>query len=252
MSVLEQEVPTKDLLDSSRGALPRVNLLPPEILVRRRVRRVQHGLGGGGLLVLALLAFVYVGAVGSAHDADAELREVTATGQAAQAERAGYADVAAVYARAEAAETMLATAMGEEVRYSTHLEQLARTVPDRLWLDNVAFSQTPTEPVAGDDHRWHRQRQLHRRRLRPRRRRHLARDAGGARGLRQAGADQLHRGAARRARHGRLRDERRPDPRRALAPLRRSGRTLTWTASRTRSRWRSWPCSSCRPGPGSC
>ena len=150
MSVLEQDVPTKDLLDSVRGTLPRVNLLPPEILVRRRVRRVQHGLGGGGLLALALLAFLYVGAVGSAHDADAELREVTATGQAAQAERAGYADVAAVYARAEAAETMLATAMGEEVRYSTHLEQLARTVPDRLWLDNVAFSQTPTEPVAGD------------------------------------------------------------------------------------------------------
>ena len=150
MSVLEQEVTSEDLLGSGRAVLPRVNLLPPEILVRRFVRRVQYGLAGAGLTSVALLGLLYVGAVNDAKDADAELREVTAAGQAAQAEQAKYADVDAVYARADAAEVMLTQAMGEEVRYSSHLQQLARTVPDQVWLKNVAFTQTPPAPVAGD------------------------------------------------------------------------------------------------------
>jgi Tfp pilus assembly protein PilN len=150
MSVLEQEVTSEDLLGSGRAVLPRVNLLPPEILVRRFVRRVQYGLAGAGLTSVALLGLLYVGAVNDAKDADAELREATAAGQAAQAEQAKYADVNAVYARADAAEVMLTQAMGEEVRYSSHLQQLARTVPDQVWLKNVAFTQTPPAPAPGD------------------------------------------------------------------------------------------------------
>ena len=150
MSVLEQEATSEDLLGSGRAVLPRVNLLPPEILVRRFVRRVQYGLAGAGVTSVALLGLLYVGAVSNANDADAELREVTAAGQAVQAEQAKYADVDAVYARAEAAEVMLTQAMGEEVRYSSHLQQLARTVPDKVWLKNVAFTQTPPAAVPGD------------------------------------------------------------------------------------------------------
>lgn len=150
MSVLEQEVTTEDLLGNARGVLPRVNLLPPEIMVARRVRHVQYGLAGAALTSVALLGLLYAGAVGSANDAEAELREVTAAGQVVQAEQAKYGDVAAVYARAEAAEVMLTQAMGQEVRYSTHLAQLAHTVPDRVWLKNVTFTQTPPAAVAGD------------------------------------------------------------------------------------------------------
>ena len=151
MTVLEQELTTsEEILGSGRGSLPRVNLLPPEIEERRRFRRVQYGLGGAALASVAVLGVLYAGAVGSARDAQAELREATAAGQAVQAEQAKYADVAAVYARAEAAELMLTQAMGEEVRYSTHLEQLARTVPDKVWLKNVAFTQTPAAPAPGD------------------------------------------------------------------------------------------------------
>ena len=150
MSILEQEVTSEELLGSGAAVLPRVNLLPPEILVRRFVRRVQYGLAGAGVTSVALLGLLYVGAVSNANDAEAELRKETATGQAVQAEQAKYADVDAVYARAEAAEVMLTQAMGEEVRYSSHLQQLARTVPDRVWLKNVAFKQTPPAAVPGD------------------------------------------------------------------------------------------------------
>ncbi len=149
MSILEQDLATEDILGSDQVVLPRVNLLPPEIAERRRVRRVQYGLAGAGLTSVALMGLLYAVAVASVNDAEAELREATAVGQAAQAEQAKYADVTAVYARAEAAQVMLTQAMGEEVRYSTHLEQLARTLPDRVWLKNVAFTQTPAGEAAG-------------------------------------------------------------------------------------------------------
>lgn len=150
MSILEQELVTEDLLGGGRGPLPRVNLLPPEIEERRRFRRVQYGLGGGALASVAVMGLLYAGAVGSARDAQADLRDATAAGQAVQAEQAKYADVAAVYARAEAAELMLTQAMAEEIRYSNHLGQLARTVPEQIWLKNVAFTQTPAAPAPGD------------------------------------------------------------------------------------------------------
>ena len=150
MSVLEQEVTTEDLLGGGLAVLPRVNLLPPEIAERRRVRHVQNGLAGAALTSVAVLGLLYAGAVGDARDAEADLRKATAAGQAVQAEQAEYADVAAVYARAEAAQTMLTQAMGEEIRYSTHLDQLARTVPDRVWLKNVAFTQAPATTAVGD------------------------------------------------------------------------------------------------------
>jgi Tfp pilus assembly protein PilN len=149
MSVLERELTTEELLGGGRAPLPRVNLLPPEIAERRRVRHVQYGLGGAALATVAVLGVLYAGAVGSARDARAEHREITAVGQATQAEQAKYADAAAVYARAGAAQVMLTQAMGDEVRYSTHLDQLARTVPDGVWLKNVSFTQTPAA-AAGD------------------------------------------------------------------------------------------------------
>ena len=150
MSVLEQELATGDVLGRELAGLPRVNLLPPEIAELRRVRRVQYGLAGAALASVAVMGLAYVSAVGSARDARNELREATATGQAVKAEQAQYADVNAVYARAEAAQLMLTQAMGEEVRYSTHLDQLARTVPDKVWLRDVAFTQTPSATAVGD------------------------------------------------------------------------------------------------------
>ena len=150
MSVIDEALSSGDVLGSGHPLSPRVNLLPPEIAVRRRFRQVQGGLGAGVLASVAVMGLLYAAAVGSAQDAEAELREVQAEGAATQAQQAQYAEATAVYARADAAQVMLTQAMGEEVRYSTLLNGLALTVPDEVWVKSVTFSQTPQAPTVGD------------------------------------------------------------------------------------------------------
>lgn len=130
-------------------ALPKVNLLPPEIGEAARFRRVQAGLAGGVLAAVGVVALLYVGATGSLSDANTELEASQATTTQLQAETAKYRDVTAVYAQAAAAEAMLTQAMGEEVRYSQFLNDLSLTVPENVWVDTVAFAQAAAQPAVG-------------------------------------------------------------------------------------------------------
>lgn len=128
--------------DPTTAARPaRVDLLPPGIAARSRLRRVQAGVGGGLLAVAGVVALLSVGAAGAVQDADRQLAAASARGAALQAESAEHADVLAVHRRAEAAQDMLALAMSEEVRFSELLDDLSRTVPDNVWLQDVTFSQ---------------------------------------------------------------------------------------------------------------
>ncbi|MCW2779262.1 MAG: Fimbrial assembly family protein, partial [Frankiales bacterium] len=122
--------------------LPRVNLLPPEIAIRRTFQQVQMGLGGAVLAAVGLVALLYVGATGAVSDAQSDLDTKTADGQALQVQTAKYRDVTATYARAAAAQAMLTQAMGEEVRWSRYLNDLSLTVPDNVWVKNVSFTQS--------------------------------------------------------------------------------------------------------------
>ena len=121
--------------------LPKVNLLPPEIAVAARFRKVKMGLAAGGLAAVGVVALLYVMAASSLSNANTELETATATGAQLKAESTKYADVTAVYARAAAAEAMLTQAMGEEVRYSQFLNDLSLSVPENVWIKNVTFTQ---------------------------------------------------------------------------------------------------------------
>lgn len=150
MSVLSEHVEqSKQKAGTGLPALPRVNLLPPEIAETVRFRRIQLGLGGGLLAAVGVVALLYVGASGAVADASAEVETADVQNTALRAETAKFADVQAVYARAAAAEAMLTTAMGEEVRYSQYLNDLSLTVPENVWVKNVSFVQGPAVAAAG-------------------------------------------------------------------------------------------------------
>lgn len=135
------------LTTGARPLLPRVNLLPPEIGEARRFRRVQAGLAGSVVLAVGVVAVLYAGASGAVGDAQEQVDTASAQQRTLQSEAGSYRDVTATYRRALDAQNMLTAAMGQEVRYSRFLNDLALTLPSGVWVKNLTFSQTP--PAAG-------------------------------------------------------------------------------------------------------
>jgi type IV pilus assembly protein PilN len=148
MTVLSDERGTVAVWQSA-PASPKVNLLPPELRQRRRLRRVQLGVGGGLVTVVGVVASLAMAASATLQEAHDELAASSTRGAALQAQTAEYVDVLAVHRSAAAAQDMLALAMADEVRFSGLLDDLSRTVPDSVWLEDVAFSQPVVGPQAG-------------------------------------------------------------------------------------------------------
>lgn len=138
MTALQQERP----VEIGAVRLPSVNLLPPEVLERERLGRVRLGVGGAALVTLGVLGALYVGAAGSVTSAERSLDEARDEQRRLQAETGRFAEVTAVQAQVEQAESMLVQAMGEEVRWSRFLDDTALTVPERVWLTTLSFSQS--------------------------------------------------------------------------------------------------------------
>lgn len=150
LSTEAQAVAAPHLAGSGLAALPRINLLPPEIGERRRFRRIQYGLGAGVLAAVGVVAAGFVLASGAASSAQSRLDAANAESTQLQAEQAKYASVTAVYEQAAAAQAMLTEAMGQEVRYSRLLSDLSLTVPPNVWLTQLTYSQTaPAQPAVG-------------------------------------------------------------------------------------------------------
>jgi Tfp pilus assembly protein PilN len=128
------------------GQLPRVNLLPPEILEGRRFRQVQYGLGGALLVALAIVALLYSMAAGSQGRAQQKVDKAKATNVSLQRDLSRYDSVKAVYTQVATREGMLTQAAGSEVQWSQYLNDLSLSVPDNVWI--TAFTATQTPPAA--------------------------------------------------------------------------------------------------------
>lgn len=147
MSVLSS---TQAPVGAGAVLLPRVNLLPPEILEAARFRRVQRGLGAAVAVAVVAVGVLYAGAASAVSDEQTRLDAATSEQQALSREAATYREVTALNTRTAAAEAMLVQAMGPEVRYSRFLNDLAVTVPEHVWVTSATFTQSPAPaPAAG-------------------------------------------------------------------------------------------------------
>ncbi len=150
MSVLERApAPIVEVRSPDAFVLPRVNLLPPELAEQARLRRLKTVLAGGLVATVVVVGALYAGAASDVADATAEVSAVTARGSDLQAQTRALSHVDELYRRADEAKARLASAMGEEVRFSQFLDDLSKDVPEHVWLTDITFTQTPSVGADG-------------------------------------------------------------------------------------------------------
>ncbi|MDP9164912.1 MAG: PilN domain-containing protein [Actinomycetota bacterium] len=130
-------------------ALPSVNLLPPEIAEKRRFRQVQYALGAAVAAAVLLVGVLYLLAAHSVSAANTDLAAADAQHSRLTAQIATYGNVTAIRAQAAAEQAMLATAMGQEVRFSQLLSDLSLSVPDNIWLNNLSLTEGAVPATVG-------------------------------------------------------------------------------------------------------
>lgn len=119
----------------------KVNLLPPEIEVLRRARRVQVGLAGAVAATVAVIAVLYLAQVSALSSANDDLAAERATGTRLTAEEKSLQNVRDIYAAVDAKTALLNRATGDKVLYSSYLTDLSLSIPNNVWLTNVTFDE---------------------------------------------------------------------------------------------------------------
>ncbi len=114
-----------------------INLLPPEAAQRATARRKTAGFIALGVVYVALLALVALWWQGKATDAEDELNSQVAANTRIEAEIASLSDVRALRSTYENSVERLGTALATDIAWGRLLNDLARIIPDRLWITSL-------------------------------------------------------------------------------------------------------------------
>jgi Tfp pilus assembly protein PilN len=127
--------------------MPRVNLMPPEIAEAAKFRRFQLAMGGAVVAAVAVVAALYVSAHSGVGTAQGQLDQAKQQNVALQSQLAQLHSVQDVYGQVSARQAMLSQAMGDEIRWSTYLNDLSLRTPDHVWLTNISAVENSTGAV---------------------------------------------------------------------------------------------------------
>jgi Tfp pilus assembly protein PilN len=127
--------------------MPRVNLMPPEIAEAAKFRRFQLAMGGAVVGAVAVVAALYMSAHGGVASAQKQLDDAKQQNIALQAQRNQLQSVQDIYTQVAAKQAMLSTAMSDEIRWSTYLNDLSLRIPDHVWLTNMTATENTTSVV---------------------------------------------------------------------------------------------------------
>ena len=130
------------LTTTQLAALPRVNLLPPEIAERRRARVIRVGMGAAVAASVVVVAAAYLMAHSSATSAQSDLEAAQSQNTLLRAQVAKFAGDESLRAQRDAQQTMLQTAMAPEIQWSHYLNDLSLRIPNNNWITKVSISET--------------------------------------------------------------------------------------------------------------
>lgn len=134
---------TQTVQSAGTGTMPRVNLMPPEIAEAARFKQIQAGLGAAVVGALVISGLLYMHERSGVSDAKQALASAQQTNASLQVKLHSLDAVKETFAAVQARQSMLATAMGSEVRWSFILNDLSFRMPANVWLTGLSVSQTP-------------------------------------------------------------------------------------------------------------
>lgn len=132
------------------AAMPRVNLLPPEIAEAAKLKRLKSVLLVLLVAVLGLVVLGFLMASGQIGAAEDDLAAAEDQGAKLQAETAEYAEVPEVLGAVQVAQNNLVTASAPEIRWSFYLNDLSLTIPSTTRIASMtAVNQLAAIQVNG-------------------------------------------------------------------------------------------------------
>jgi len=134
---------------TTTAAPPRVNLLPPEIAERAKLRRAQVAMVATGLAAVAVVGVMYMQATAKVSAAEDEKTQALAANSVLQQQLGDLEGVKRAYAEVDAASKTLALAMHHDVRWSSYLHDLSLTLPENVWLDELSVEMAAGSSSGG-------------------------------------------------------------------------------------------------------
>jgi Tfp pilus assembly protein PilN len=133
-------VPAAPSLKVDWAPVPRVNLLPPEIIEARRFRRTQQGLAVAVVLTLAVAGATTLLAQLDVTRADSDLQVAQARTTTLRTQAAKYSEVTRVLAKVETAKAAREQVLGRDVLWFRFMNDLAVATPDNVDLSSMTVT----------------------------------------------------------------------------------------------------------------
>jgi Tfp pilus assembly protein PilN len=124
------------------AAIPRVNLMPPEIADAERFRRLQLAMGSAVLLAAVVVGGLYYHAKSGISSAQNEVNAAQAQQVALQTKLNSLASVKQTFAEVQVKQQLLQQAMGQEIRWDYMLNDLSLRMPNNVWLTGIQASES--------------------------------------------------------------------------------------------------------------
>lgn len=115
----------------------RINLLPPEVGERQRLRRRTFLTIAIGVVLLALVGGFYFLQVVRLSGVEEDIQAQEATNAGLRAQIAELQDIAALEQEIEATRSLLATLLQDRILWSGVLRDISLVIPGEVWLDGL-------------------------------------------------------------------------------------------------------------------
>ena len=125
--------------------MTQVNLLPSDVRERQKSRRLLAAVVTGVGAVVALLFFVFMLQSARLVSANHKLAAQEAQNQSLQAKINSLQQFAQLKAEVALRQTLMATALQNQVRWSGVLRDISMVIPNKMWLTNL--TGTVTDPT---------------------------------------------------------------------------------------------------------